>query len=158
MKPEFLHLAQLRAEWRSLHQKGDHLGAVKTLSHASLQSPPVEPSPLPPKLKKKLQEFGREWEYKIAEVAAHDQASFFCLTISIRIDVTTPVHQAIERKLNEPEPWGVLLFCEADLPSPIVDKMWRGIYYFTILQHRKPSDLQLESLAGVIHVGPVTNL
>jgi len=158
MKSEFLNLARLRAQWRDLHQKGDQIGVDNILKRAGLDLQPLNPVPTSPFLKQKLKEFGREWESKIAEQAEIENAVFFCLPITIVVSELMRAHQRIEEMLNEPDPWGVLLFCEAESPAHVENGMWTGIYYFTILSHRKANELQLESLAGVKTVGSITIL
>jgi hypothetical protein len=163
MKSEFLKLAQLRSEWRRLHQTGDQQGVKKVTDQAALHSSFVHPNP---DFQKKLNDFSREWEIKIAEIAYREDAIFFSLPLSMRIEETTSIHHSIEMQLTSPAPWGVLLFCEAapqlskyaSKASSIENGQWCGIYYFTILSHRKPTDLQLESLPGVTNVGPITIL
>lgn len=155
MKPDFLRWVELRAHWRELHRAGDREG-IEALLEENSMTPSIGPKRMNPLLYRKLEQFGREWELKIAELACLENALFFSLPVSSAIDQAGSVHQKMEVILQIPRPWGALLFCEAANDHPTEGALWQGIYYFAILPHRKPEDLQLESIPGVKTVGTTT--
>jgi hypothetical protein len=145
--PGFLELIELRKDWRNFHEKQDRENAERVFREAGVERiSDLDLKFFPLIFRKKLNEFGRDWERALAAQALREGFSFYRIQLSIGIDEVNRLHPWIEAAFDKS---GAALFFESNGLHALDQGVWDSLFYFTLKDDVPPESIPFTSAPGV---------
>lgn len=153
-KPAFTDLILLRKEWKEFHEKQDRENADRVFRLAGVELiTDLDLKFFPHLFRKKLNEFGRDWERPIAVAALREGYIFYRAELLIGVEKVTELHHWIEARLNEKLPEGAIrgapLFFESNGLHALKDGTWDALFYFALHPSVTPESLEIGTAPSV---------
>lgn len=154
--PDFEALLSLRRRWRALHARQDREGADRVFREAGVEDVDADDlRSLPETFRKKLGEFGRDWERALAARAVRDGFSFYRLPVSISVEGAASFHAWIESTLDAK---GAALFFESDGAQALKGSVWDATFSFALRPGILPESLAIGNAPGVRAAGKIARI
>jgi hypothetical protein len=148
-RPGFAELFELRARWRSFHQKQDRENADRTFRSAGVDLlMDRELESFPTVFREKLGDFGRDWERALAAQAVREGYRFHRAQILMAIDESNALQAAVDRYFTPP--LGAGLFFESNGLHAIQNGVWDCLFYFVLHIGKDPAEIHFENFPGVM--------
>jgi len=159
MSLEFYDLLELRERWHELHRLGDTKGLAKAEELAGLRQSELDRKSqterlnrLPSRMRESLEVPEREWEAKLAHAALNEGFQIVRLLLSLDPAFVQVFRDQVIENLDQPEPWGGILYFESATETALKDGQWQAHLYLAIAPGRQLDELPLQSLTGVTQV------